>query len=111
MHRDVMRKLLERVRARHEVRLAVQLHEHADFSAGVNVAADEPFGRFARGLLRRSSLAFLAQYRDGLFEVALRFNQRRAAIVESRVCAVAQFLHELGWNFHGRIWCAHPFFL
>jgi len=44
---------------------------------------------------RRSRLAFLAQYRDSLFEVALRFNQRRAAIVESRVGAVPQFFTSL----------------
>ena len=73
-------KLLERFGARHEVGLAVHFHDHADFSAGVNVVADEPFARLALRLLRGRGLALLAQDVDGLFNVGGRFHQCRAAV-------------------------------
>src|SRR5882762_2237704 len=59
VHRDIMRKLLERVRARHEIRLAVQLHQHADFPAGVDVAPHQPLAGLALRLLGRGRLALL----------------------------------------------------
>src|SRR5205807_7117890 len=106
-----MRKLLKRLRTRHEVRLAVQLYEHTNLSAGMNVAAHEAFARFARGFLGSGGLAFFAQNADGLFDVAIGFDQSGAAITEARVGPFPQFLHELGWNLHGRLLCTHPSFL
>ena len=106
-----MRKLLKRLRTRHEVRLAVQLYEHTNLSAGMNVAAHEAFARFARGFLGSGGLAFFAQNADGLFDVAIGFDQSGAAITEARIGPFPQFLHELGWNLHGRLLCTHPSFL
>jgi hypothetical protein len=37
MHRDVFEQLLEVLRARDEVRLAVELEQNADLAAGVNI--------------------------------------------------------------------------
>jgi len=43
---------------------------------------------------------FLRQYRNRFFQIALGFNQRRAAIVESCVLSCSRnFLYELGWEF------------
>src|SRR5215475_2528620 len=103
--------MLESFGARHKVRLAIDLHEHTELAACVNVASYKPFGCFARSLLRRGRLSLLAQYRDRFFLVTRRLNQRSAAIRESRVGQVPQFLDELRWNFHGCIWCTHPFSL
>ena len=102
-------KLLESFGARDEVGFAVDFHQHTDFSAGVDVAADESFRRFARGFLGGGRLALFAKHGDGFFDVSAGFNQSRTAIVETRVGAVPQFLYELGWNFHGCIRCTHPF--
>src|SRR5262249_24342318 len=54
VHRDFLRQALEVLGPRHEVRLAVDLDEHADLAAHVDVAADEAFvgrpSRLLRGL-------------------------------------------------------------
>src|SRR5437660_2829164 len=110
VHGDVVRKLLKCFRARHEVRLAVQLHDHADLSASVDVAAHQAFAGFARSFLGCSCLALLAQNADGFFDVAIGFDERGAAITEARVGPFPQFLDELGWNLHGRLLCTHSFF-
>src|ERR1700730_5792283 len=89
VHGDVVTQLLERFGARHEVGLAIDFHDHADFSAGVNVMADEPLGRLTLRFLGGSGLAFFPQDIDGLFDVAGRFHQRRAAIAETRAGAFA----------------------
>src|SRR5713226_3993269 len=111
VHGDVVRKLLERVRARHEVRLAVQLDQHADFPAGVDVAADEPFAGFPLRFLRGSSLTLLPQNLDSLLDDAVRFDQRIPTIVETCSGPLAQFFYELCWYLHGWLLCAHPFSL
>src|SRR6266704_3215715 len=110
VHGDVVRKLLERLGARHEVRLAIQLHEHADLPAGVNVASYEPFRRFAHGFLCGRSLSFLSQDRDGLLDVAACFHERGAAIRETGIRPLAQFLYELCRDLHCWLLCTHPFF-
>src|SRR6267378_5153283 len=109
MHRDVMRKLLVRFRARHEIRLAIQLYEHADFPAGVDVAAHQALAGFALRLLCRGRLALLAQDADGFLNVAARFHERRAAVTEARVGPLAQFFHELCWDLHSWLLCTHLF--
>src|SRR5260370_11331272 len=111
VHGDVMRKLVERICARHEVRLAIQLHEHADFSARVNIAAHQAFRCFAHGFLCGRGLSFLSQNGDGFFNVAFRFDERRAAVTESRTGPLAQFLNELRWDLHSWLLCTHPYFL
>src|SRR5712692_9762695 len=107
VHRDVVTEALERFRARYEVRLAVDLHQHADLSAGVDVTADEAFAGFALRLLRRGRLALLAQDADGFLDVAAGFHQRCPAIGEARVRPLAQLLHELRWDLNCFRFCAH----
>jgi len=67
-------KLLEGVGTRHKVGLAIDFDEHANFASGVNVAADEAFGSFARGFLGRGGLAFFAQDANGFLEVKIGFD-------------------------------------
>src|SRR5580704_1436075 len=52
VHRDVMAKLLERFCASDEVRLAIDLHEHTNFSTRVDIASHEAFACFALRFLR-----------------------------------------------------------
>ena len=113
VHGDIVRKLLEGVGAGHKVGFAIDFHQHADFSAGVNVAADQAFAGFARGFLGRRGLPLFAQDADGFFEVPIRFHERGATIREAGVGALAQLLYQLRWNIHGTfVWsglCAHCF--
>src|SRR5579859_5405735 len=111
VHGNVVAQILEAFRARHEVRLAVHFHEHTNLPARVNVTPHEPFARFALRLLRRSRLSLLSQYFNGLLDVARRFHQRRAAIAEPCAGPFAQLLHQMCWNLHGLLLCAHPFLL
>jgi hypothetical protein len=55
--------------SRDEVRLAVDLHEHADLPAGVYVGGDGPFRGFSADFFRRFRHALYFQYLDGLVEV------------------------------------------
>src|SRR5258707_5610950 len=103
--------MLKSLGARHKVRLAVDFHQHGDFSTGVDVTADQSFSGLARGFLGGRRLSLFAQNRDGFLDVAFGFYQCRAAIVESRIGAVPQFLYELRWNFHGCLRCTHPFYI
>ena len=66
VHREVAHQRLELLGARHEVRLAVHLHQHADLAAHVDVAADRAlacvsrparFAAFAAPFARRMSTA------------------------------------------------------
>ena len=63
VHRHIVAKALKILGARHEIALAIHFHQHADLSAGVDVAAHQPFGRRALRLLRRGRLSLLAQNR------------------------------------------------
>src|SRR5258708_3767092 len=110
VHGDVMRELLEGLRARHKVRLAVQLHHYADFPARVDVAADQSFAGFALCFLRGRSLTLLPENLDSLLDHAVRFHERRAAIRKTGAGPLAQFFNKLRWNFHSCRLCTHPFF-
>ena len=98
MHGDIVRKLDERIGAGHEIGFAIQFDEHTDFSAGVDVAADEAFGGFASGFLGGRGLAFFSQDADGFFDVAIGFDEGGAAVRETGVGAFAQLFDELGGN-------------
>ncbi len=104
-----MAKLLESFGAGHEIAFAVDFDDHADFSAGMNVVADEALGGLARGFLGRGGLTLLAQDVDGLLDVGIGLDERGAAIAEAGVGPLPEFLHELGWNFHDGFACTHPF--
>src|SRR5260221_11567508 len=103
--------MLKSLGARPKALLAVDFPQHGVFSTGVDVTADQSFSGLARGFLGGRRLSLFAQNRDGFLDVAFGFYQCRAAIVESRIGAVPQFLYELGWNFHGCLRCPHPFFI
>jgi hypothetical protein len=72
VHRDLLDEVLEVVGARHEVRLAVDLDEHADAAAHVDVAADDALRRGASGALGGLGEAALAQQRHRLVQIARR---------------------------------------
>src|SRR5215469_12376660 len=110
VHGDVVTELLEGFGAGHEIAFAIDLDDYADFSASMDVVADETLGGFARGLLGRRGLAFFAKNLDGLFDQLLvidqipklgsGFDQGGTAIAEAGVGEFAEFLDELGWDFH-----------
>jgi hypothetical protein len=100
VHGHVVAKLLERFGAGHEIALAVDFDNYANFSAGMNVVADQAFSGFTRSFLGCGSLALLAKDVNGLLHVAGGFNKRRAAITEASVRELSQFLDKLGWDFH-----------
>ena len=108
MHRHVVAQALKISGARNEVALAIHFHQHANFSAGVDVVAHQSFGSSALRFLCRCGLSFLAQDADGLFDVAFRFKQRFSTSGETRAGAVAQLFHELGRNVRIAS-CSHRF--
>jgi hypothetical protein len=86
-----VRQLLEVVRARHEVRLAVDLHQHADASAAVDVALDETLRRGAVDALGSAGDALLGQEVHGLADVAVRRLQGALAVHYACAGFFAQF--------------------
>src|SRR5208282_1872968 len=95
VHGHVVAEALELVGAGHKVALAIHLDEHGDLSAGVQVGAHGAFGGLALRLLFRRRLASFAQDGHRGLQVAVGFEERVAAIAESRAGALAQGLHEL----------------
>src|SRR4051794_38024981 len=92
----VARELLEVVVARHEVGLAVDLHEHADLAGRVHVALDDALGRRPRAALRGLRLTLHAQDLDRLFDVPVRLDEGALAVHHPRAGAFAELLHVLG---------------
>src|SRR5579875_1325004 len=70
MHGDVAREFAELRIAGNEVGLAVDLDEHADLSAGMDIAGDQPFVGHALRLLLRLRGAALEQFVLRLVHVA-----------------------------------------
>ncbi len=89
--------------ARDEVGLAVDLDQHADFAAGVDVRADEPFVGGALGLLLGLRLALFLQQRFGALVVALGLDQRVAAVDHAGAGVFAQALDVVGGGFVRRV--------
>src|SRR5579885_3008542 len=92
VHGDIVREIVKTLGARDEIGLAIDLHEHADLPARVDITADESFGSFAHGLL----------------EIAAGFHERGSAIGKARIRALAQLLDELRGNLNCWLLCAHP---
>ncbi len=90
VHGHVVAQPLKILGARHEIGFAVDLHQHADFPARVNVVAHQTFARLARRLLLRRRLALVAQDVDRPLDVRLwlrpapRGNRENPAPVRSR---------------------------
>ena len=104
VHRNLAGEVLEVIGARHEIRLAVHFHEHANLAAHVNVAADEPFVRRTARFLGRLGETALAKNGGRLLDVAVRFGQRRLALHHARAGQVAELLHHRCRDFHR---CCH----
>ena len=96
VHGDVAHQRLELVGAGHEVGLAVDLDQHADLAAGVDVGADHALGGDAAGLLGGARQALLAQVVDGLLHVALGLDQGVLAVHHAGAGALAELLDHLG---------------
>src|SRR5205085_11001704 len=92
--RDLARERLEVFIARDEVRLAVDLEEHADAAGAVDVRDDRALGRLAAGLLGRLRETLRAQIVDRLVHVAGDFGQRLLAVRHAGAGALAQVLDE-----------------
>ena len=100
MHGDVLEQLLEVLGAGHEVGLAVELDEHADLAAGVDVGSDGALVGGAAGLLGGRGHAALAQDDEGVLHVALGLLQGLQAVAHGRAGLFAEFLDELGVDLH-----------
>ncbi len=99
VHGHVVAKLFEGLGAGNEIALAVNFDDNADFAAGMNIMADQAFGGFARSFLGGGSLTLLAQNVDGLFDVAVGFDERGAAIAETGVGASLSTLSQAWLEF------------
>ena len=95
MHGQVMRQVLEFVGAGHKVGLAIQFHQHADLSAGVNVGADDAFQGGAALPLLGGGQALLAQKILRARHVSLGLGERGLAITPGRAGSLPQFFHLL----------------
>ena len=93
MHGDVVHQLLEVVRARHEIRLAVDFHQHAELAAVVDVASDQALLGGARGLFAGGRDAVLAQHDFRFGDIALGFHQGLLAFHHPRAGALAEFFY------------------
>ena len=97
--RHLVAKRAEGVIARHKIRLAVHLHEHAQLSAGRDILGDGAFLGFARRFHGGGGLAFFAQNVHGGVEVAFRFDERLFAIHHAGPGHFAEFGHVSSSNF------------
>ena len=95
MQRDIVREVQELLGAGDEVRLAVQLDEHADAPAGVDIGLDHALAGRAVGALRGGGDALLAQQRAGAIEVAFRPVERALGVHHSGAGLLAEPLHIL----------------
>src|SRR4051794_26527130 len=95
-----MRQLLEVLRACHEVGLAVNLDQHADAAARVDVAFDEALACFTVGALGCCRNALLAKVDDGFLDVAVAGFEGALAVHYAGAGQFAQ-LTDLVWsNWH-----------
>src|SRR6516162_8885173 len=96
VHRDIARKFAEPRVARNEVRFTVDLKQHTDLAAGMNVACHQPLIRRTLGLLCRLCCAALEQQRLRALHVTRSIQQRLAAIQHRRASLFAQRLNLFG---------------
>src|SRR5688500_1972245 len=87
---DRLHELLEVVRARDEVRLAIHLDEHAKLAVVMDVGADEAFARSATRSLVGLGGPALPEELDCRFHVTIRLFERFLAIHHARAGALPQ---------------------
>src|SRR6266542_4175663 len=88
---DVVSELAELVRARDEVGLAIDLHEHSDVAARVRLHC--AFGRDSSGLLGGRGEAFLAEDSARLLHVSTGLGERALDVHHARAGLFAQLFH------------------
>ena len=97
--RNLVAKRAEGVIARHKVRLAVHLHEHAQFAVRRNVLGNGALLRVARRFYGGGCLALFAQNFHGNLEAAFRFDERLFAIHHAGPGHFAEFANVSSSNF------------
>ncbi len=105
VHRDVLEQFLKVGGASHKVALAVELDQHGDFAAGVNIGAHRALVGGAGGLLLRRGHAALAQHHESVLDVSLALLQSLEAIAHGRAGLFAQLFHQFGINLFAH--CRH----
>src|SRR3954451_1113944 len=98
VQRHLPRELLELVGAGHEVGLAVDLDQHSDLAAGVDVAGHHALRGGAAAALGGRCLPLHAQDLDRLVHVALRLLQGGLGVHDAGARALAQGLDVLCRN-------------
>ncbi len=99
LHRDFLDQGLKLRRLGDEVALAIDLNQHAQLPAGVDISADRALRRDpprAPGGLRDT---LLAQPERGLLHIAAALRQRLLAIHHACAGFLAQFLHQFRVEF------------
>src|ERR1044071_869521 len=94
LHRDIAREGLKVLVARDEVGLAVDLDEHADPAAAVDVRHHRALGRLAPRLLGGLGQALGAEIVDRLLHIAGDLGQRLLAVGHAGAGALAQVLDQ-----------------
>ena len=107
LQRHVLHEGAEAFVAGDEVGLAIDLDQHADLVADVDVGADHAFLGFTAGLLGGGRGALLAEDRFGGGEIALRFDEGFLAVHHARAGFVAELLDEFGGDFCGGSGSSH----
>src|SRR5215213_2107397 len=100
VQREVPREADEVLVASDEVRLAVDLDEHADLAVGVDVGLDGALGGRALAALLGLRGALHPQRLDRLLDVAVRLDEGLLALHHPCAGALAQGLHVLGGHAH-----------
>src|SRR5690606_19632916 len=105
LHGQVASQLAELLRRGDEVRFAVDLDQHTDAAAGMDVGLNQALGRHASRLLGRCSQALLPQIGDGLLHIAAGLLQGPLAVHHAGLGSLPQLLDHL------RRYLRHPYVL
>ena len=103
MHRDVADKALELGGLGDEVGLAVDLDQHADAAAHVDVGLHNALSRDAAGLLLSRSDALLAEPLHCLFHIAVALGERLLALHHANAGRFTQFLDLCSSDCHFKV--------
>src|SRR5439155_14378988 len=93
VHGDVVYQLFEIVGAGHEIALAIDFDQHADFASGMNVVRNRAFAGDAGSLLLGHGSAAFAENDDCLLQIAIRFGERFLAVHHGSAGLVAELLY------------------
>src|SRR5579875_1049767 len=100
LHREFTQQSLKFRRFGNEVGFAVELEQHAELAAGMDVRADRAFRGDPAGALRCRGDTLLTKPYDCLFQVAIGLGQRLLAVHYTGAGLVAQFPYQVSVDFH-----------